>query len=349
MKLVVIVGARPQFIKLAPLLKKIDSNIELVIVNSGQHYDENMSDIFFNEMQISRPDYDLGVSSGSHGEQTAKILTGIEPILVAEKPKYVIVFGDTNTTLAASLAASKLCIPIVHIESGLRSFDKSMPEEQNRIIVDHLSSILSCPTLNAVKNLKKEGIEEGVVFTGDLMYDAIDLYRDVFVNREIASKYSNYYVLTLHRASNVDGKNQLMKILNSIKEIKETFIFPIHPRTQKQITKLGVEIPKNLTIIEPLGYLDMMALTSKSNGLFTDSGGMQKEAYFLNKKCITLRNTTEWVETISEKANMLALDDSGIVNLRKIMEFLNEPLFKVSAKSPYGNGNAAEKILNYLK
>ncbi len=348
MKLVIVVGARPQFIKCAPLAKKNQNNHELIIINSGQHYDENMSDVFFNEMKIPKPDYDLGISSGLHGEQTAKILAETEPILLDEKPDYVIVFGDTNTTLAATLAATKLCIPVVHIESGLRSYDRAMPEEQNRVVTDHLASLLACPTQTAVDNLAKEGIIKGVIYTGDLMFDAIKLYKQMYESREIVSKYSDFSMLTLHRPSNVDNKEQLIKILKVLDDLGHHFIFPIHPRTRKKISDFGILLPKNIEVINPLGYLDMMAMTSKANTLFTDSGGLQKEAFFLDVKCVTLRDTTEWVETITENANFLALDSYGNIDNSKLVEFLSKPKIAQKLASPYGNGDAADKILKAL-
>ena len=347
-KLISIVGARPQFIKLAPFSKVIRKYFNEVIINSGQHYDGNMAQIFFDEMGIPEPDYNLGVSTGSHANQTAKILAEIEPVLIKEKPECIIVFGDTNTTLAATLAASKLCIPILHIEAGLRSFDRRMPEEQNRIVADHLSTILACPTLKSVDNLRDEGITNNVYFTGDLMFDSVNLFKDMFEERSLSVKASNYYVLTMHRPSNVDSKDQLQKLFDSFQVIEQTFVFPIHPRTKKNIHELSIDIPENIMITDALGYLDMMSLINRSIGVFTDSGGLQKEAFFLNKKCVTLRDTTEWVETIDAKYNILALKENGDVELEKIVSFLNCNVTASEKLAPYGDGKAAESIAKIL-
>ena len=317
-----------------------------IVINSGQHYDKNMADVF-NEMKLPKPDYDLGVSSGSHGQQTAKILAEIEPILSKESPDYVLVFGDTNTTLAATLAASKQCMPVVHIEAGLRSFDRRMPEEQNRIVSDHLATILACPTQIAMTNLKNEGITNGVFFTGDLMFDSIKLFESEYKTRRIGTLYSNYSVLTLHRPSNVDNKDQLVHILSALEALGTTLIFPVHPRTRKQLDQFELNVPKNIQLIEPKSYLDMMALISNANGVFTDSGGMQKEAFFLNKKCVTLRDSTEWVETVNANENILALNENGKMDIDKIDQFLRQP-FGHNIENPYGNGMAAIDICKCL-
>ena len=347
-KIINIVGARPQFIKLAPFSNAIRQSFHEIIINSGQHYDDRMSQIFFNEMKIARPDYNLGVSSGSHALQTAKILCEVEEILIKEKPDCVCVFGDTNTTLAGTLAASKLCIPILHIESGLRSFDRRMPEEQNRIVSDHLATILACPTQVAVNNLKKEGIRKNVYLTGDLMYDAVLSFQELYESRPLPTKIKNYSVLTMHRPSNVDKKKQLIKIFNCLKKLNRTFVFPIHPRTQKNILDFSIEVPDNIKVIDSLGYLEMMSLMSHSDFVFTDSGGLQKEAFFLNKKCITLRDSTEWVETIDCEVNMLALDNKGEVKIHKILDFLKDVTINKNIKHPYGNGKSAEKIIRII-
>lgn len=347
-KVLSIVGARPQFIKLAPLSNHLRTTFDEIIINSGQHFDANMSQIFFDDMKIPKPDYDLGVSTGTHAEQTAKILIEIEAIISKESPKYVIVFGDTNTTLAGTLAASKLCVPVVHIESGLRSFDRTMPEEQNRIVSDHLATILACPTQAAIQNLKREGITKGVCLTGDLMFDAVLSFNHLFESRSPVD-IKNYSVLTMHRPSNVDKKDQLIKLFDCLQQLNKAFVFPIHPRTQKAIHDFSINIPDNIMIIEPLGYLDMMGLITHSDFVFTDSGGLQKEAFFLNKKCVTLRDTTEWIETIDCDANMLAIDSHGDIKINEIMTFLSDS-FSINEKNrPYGNGQAAFEILNCLK
>ena len=348
-KVISIVGARPQFIKLAPLSKQLRTVFHEIIVNTGQHFDANMSQVFFDDMKIPKPDYDLGVSTGSHAVQTAKVMTELEPILLKESPRFVLVFGDTNTTLAATLVAAKLHIPVVHIEAGLRSFDRRMPEEQNRIVADHLATVLACPTQVAMDHLKHEGITKGVYLTGDLMFDAVQFFRGLFETRALPVEVANYSVLTLHRPSNVDNKEQLYKIFDCIQSMDQTFVLPIHPRTKKNIDNYSIKIPNNILVIEPLGYLDMMALMNRSDSVFTDSGGLQKEAFFLNKKCVTLRDTTEWVETIALGGNILALDQDGNINAKKILQFLDAPFTNSHDYSPYGEGNAADVILEHCE
>lgn len=351
MKIMSIIGARPQFIKCAPVSKEIRKNNKEIIVHTGQHYDKTMSNLFFNELKIPKPDYNLGVGSGSHGYQTGQMLIKIEKVLFKEKPDFVLVYGDTNTTLAGALATVKLHIPIGHIESGLRSFDRKMPEEINRIISDHISNILFAPTENAVINLNKEGIKNGVFQVGDVMYDA--LIRNIKIAEEkstIFSKFkiepNQYFLATIHRPSNTDNKKNLENIFSAFSNIEETIIFPIHPRTAKFIKNhnLKDKIGKNVIITEPLGYLDFITLEKNAKKIFTDSGGVQKEAYFLKIPCITLRENTEWIETVKDGWNILVGSDKGKI-VDACINF--NPIGKQN--NYFGKGEASKKIREIIE
>ncbi|CAB1058416.1 UDP-2,3-diacetamido-2,3-dideoxy-D-glucuronic acid 2-epimerase (EC [Olavius sp. associated proteobacterium Delta 1] len=310
MKIALIVGARPQFIKLGPLSKKIKDHFKVVIVHTGQHFDNNMSDLFFKDLSIPAPHYNLGINSGLHGEQTGKMLIELEKVLKSECPSLGIVFGDTNSTLAGSLVCSKLHIPIIHIEAGLRSFNKEMPEEINRIVSDHTSDFLFSPTETAMQNLEREGLIEKALLTGDIMVDSL------LDNIERADQLSNiveakglvpekYYLMTLHRPYNVDNPVMLSKILTKLSKIGSQIIFPVHPRTSKVMDDNALVIPENILLSDPVGYLDFIKLESFSIKIITDSGGIQKEAYILRKPCITIRPETEWIETVKEGWNVL--------------------------------------------
>ena len=322
MKIVSVVGARPQFIKCAPVSREIRKKHTEILVHTGQHYDPEMSDIFFKELLIPRPDYHLDVGSGSHGQQTGDMLVRVEEILLHQKPDLVIVYGDTNTTLAGALAAAKLHIPVAHVEAGLRSFDRTMPEEINRVVTDHISDLLFCPTENAVKLLANEGITRGVHLVGDVMVDALEF------NKEIAEKRSpilerlgitpdQYLVLTVHRPANTDSQEHMESIIGAVGEAGMPVVFPVHPRTHKCLEAYGMggRLPANIIVTEPLGYLDMLKLMRHASKILTDSGGIQKEAYLLGVPCITLRENTEWVETVKEGWNVLvSADHDTIVN-----------------------------------
>lgn len=356
MKILTVIGARPQFIKAAPISSVLRKKHIEILIHTGQHYDSNMSEVFFQELSIPKPDYNLNVGSGGHGYQTGKMLEGIEEIIINEEPDGLLVYGDTNSTLAGSLAASKLNVPVFHIEAGLRSYNRHMPEEQNRILTDHISSLLLCPTQRAVENLVKEGIVSGVHHTGDIMFDA------VLQNKNVSqTKYSNgawiselrklnngfpyieenhYYLSTIHRAENTNDVEKLREILTAFELLEKKVIFPLHPRTKKAVAELGMNL-RNVIIIEPVGYLLMLYLTANALMVLTDSGGLQKEAYFLNTPCVTLREETEWIETLENNWNVLCP-----IKCNEILEKANRNINNLTKTStqPFGDGNAAETI-----
>jgi UDP-GlcNAc3NAcA epimerase len=309
MRIFSIVGARPQFIKLAPLSAGLAGLHEEFIVHTGQHYDYAMSEKIFADLGIRKPDVHLGTGSGSHSVQTGEMMIKLETVAIEKEPDIIIVFGDTNSTLAGALAASKLNIPIIHIEAGLRSYNRSMPEEINRIVADHVSKYLFAPTQTAVDILKKEGLEENTFFTGDIMVDTMKNNIEIALQKstvicDLKLDNKEYNLLTLHRNYNVDNTDILEHILDQLGQLGEKIIFPVHPRTRKMLTA-NYSVPENIQIIEPQGYLDFIALEHSSKRIITDSGGIQKEAYILRKACITLRTETEWVETVEEKWNLL--------------------------------------------
>lgn len=325
MRIATITGARPQFIKLAPLSRTIRCRHTEVLIHTGQHYDPEMSDNFFKDLDIPRPDYNLNVGSGSPGVQTAEMLRKIERVLISDRPDAVIVFGDTNSTLAGSLAAVKLGIPSVHVEAGLRSFNRMMPEEINRIVTDHSSDILLVPTQTAMDNLHNEGLASRSFLTGDIMVDTLteNIERAMRHSRIIDSmkiEPGSYYVLTLHRPYNVDNHTVLYRILNEVSKIDVTVIFPVHPRTKKMIREHDIRINSNIMITDPAGYLDFITLMNNSRMILTDSGGIQKEAYILKKPCVTIRSETEWTETVHAGWNLLVQYDDERFSL-KIREF----------------------------
>ena len=316
MRICSIVGARPQFIKLAVIcraLAKRDAGEQWshTIIHTGQHYDPALSAVFFDELAIPRPDYDLDVGSGTHGVQTGEMLKRLEPVLTAEKPDWVLLYGDTNSTLAGALVASKLALRTAHIESGLRSHRRGMPEEINRIVADHLSDLLFCPTRLAVDNLGKEGLAERAVLTGDVMYDASLAFREIAENRGgvLAETWrlGEFALATIHRAENTDDPDRLRAIVSALDRIARTIcpvVWPLHPRTKKRLGDLGLSAGQVATI-RPVSYLDMLLLEGRARFILTDSGGVQKEAYFLKTPCITLRDETEWEETLENNCNVL--------------------------------------------
>lgn len=352
LKVLSIVGARPQFIKAAPVSKALrQAGHSEFLVHTGQHYDHGMSQIFFEEMGIPEPDINLNVGSGSHGWQTAQMLTKLEEVMLAQRPDWVLVYGDTNTTLAGALAAVKLQIPLAHVEAGLRSFNRSMPEEHNRVLADHCADILFCPTQTAVENLKREGITSGVHLVGDTMYDAVLEFSEIGRERstimsDLGLQARCYILATVHRPYNTDVPENLNGILSAFSEIDETIVFPVHPRTQKKIAELNGNLRDlpNVKMIEPLGYLDMLLLEQNARLVLTDSGGMQKEAFFFGVPCVTLRPETEWLETVEAGWNVLAGANreqiAGAANGRKWPDGIPPKNF--------GDGQAANRIVAQL-
>ena len=316
MKIVTIIGTRPQFIKYAPVSRVLRDVHEEILVHTGQHYDPELSDIFFRDLSIPRPAYNLEAGSGPHGEQTGKILQRAEEVLVREDPDLVMVYGDTNSTLGGAMAAAKLRIPLAHVEAGLRSFDRTMPEEINRVVTDHVSDILFCPTQQAVNNLRNEGIRAGLHPVGDVMADALAYGRknarqQSRIIKKLGLAKKEYYVLTIHRPGNTGSRRTLMTILTAVGKAGRTVVFPVHPRTEKSLKEFGLleMISSDIILTEPLGYLDMIQLMEGAQRILTDSGGMQKEAYILGVPCVTFRENTEWVETLEGGWNVLAGTD----------------------------------------
>jgi len=350
MKIVSIVGARPQFIKCAPVSRELRKEHEEILVHTGQHYDHGMSAVFFEELAIPEPDYNLGIGSGTHGRQTGAMLGAIEDVLEKEEPEIVLVYGDTNSTLAGALAAAKMHVPVAHVEAGLRSFDRRMPEEVNRVLTDHASDILFCPTATAVRNLAAEGVTEGVFLVGDVMVDAMNHNRTIAEERsrileDAGVRPGEYLVVTVHRPSNTDSRENMAAIIGALGEAGVPVVFPVHPRTRKFL--LGYDLlaamPENIRITEPLGYLDMLRLMAHAKKILTDSGGVQKEAYMLGVPCITLRENTEWVETVEAGWNVLVgAEGEGIVDA--IRQF--SPGFL--QKKIFGEGDASLWIREIL-
>lgn len=352
-KILTVIGARPQFIKAAVVSRALTqsaSPMKEVLVHTGQHYDTNMSDVFFNELDIPHPDHHLGVGGGSHSQNTGRMLEKLEALMLTEKPDWVLVYGDTDSTLAGALAASKLHIPVAHVEAGLRSFNRRMPEEINRVMTDHLSSVLFAPTQTAVKHLAHEGIAgERVQVVGDVMYDAALFYKDRAKAPQVAavqSLLSQAFVLcTVHRAENTDNVDRMKGILEGLAKSPWPVVLPIHPRTRGRLAQMGLSMPANVHVIDPVGYLEMVWLEMNCQLVITDSGGVQKEAYFHARPCITMRDETEWTELVEMGVNRLV----G-VNPARIGEALAADWSKVSfsSKQAYGTGDSGRLIATYL-
>jgi UDP-GlcNAc3NAcA epimerase len=343
-----IVGARPQFVKSAPVSRALSTRFREALVHTGQHYDYGMSEIFFEEMEMRPPDFNLGVGGGSHGEQTGRMLIELEIVVHQAKPDCILVYGDTNSTLAGAVVAAKAGIPLAHVEAGLRSYNRAMPEEVNRVLTDHVSNFLFCPTDVAIENLAKEGVTKGVYRVGDVMYDAL------LHNLEIAHKRSQalerlglgkgtYALATVHRAANTDDPARMRSILDAMSALSVKVIFPVHPRTQKMIREWGLTVNSNVVMIEPQGYFDILMLQENASAILTDSGGMQKEAYLLGVRCITLREETEWVETVTSGWNKLVgVNGDAIHNAF-------ESWHPQGQRPPlYGDGHASEQICDIL-
>lgn len=348
-KIVTIVGARPQFIKAAAVSRVLRERYHEVLVHTGQHYDYEMSGIFFDGLELPQPDVNLGVGSGSHGAQTGAMLKSVEDVLLAERPDWLLIYGDTNSTLAGAVAASKLSVRVAHVEAGLRSFNRRMPEEVNRIVADHLSDLLLCPSQIAVTNLAAEGISNNVHITGDVMLDVLNWARQRLtvtpsgVLDRLGLAKQGYLLATVHRSENTDDPIRLSGIVNAFNAIKEPIVFPVHPRARKVMSQSGCQLGSHVQLIDPLSYLDMVALTGSARLALTDSGGLQKEAYWLGVPCLTLRDETEWVETVEAGWNTLVGADA-----RKIEHAVRS--FAPAGVPPvlYGDGAAAVKCVDLL-
>jgi UDP-GlcNAc3NAcA epimerase len=361
MNLLTVVGARPQFVKAATLSRAIARHnaarpgaaVIEKIVHTGQHYDANLSDVFFQELEIPAPAFHLGIGSGSHGAQTGRMLEAIEAVITDERPDAVLVYGDTNSTLAAALAASKLHVPVAHVEAGLRSFNRRMPEEINRVVADHLSAWLFCPTRTAVANLAAEGVAKGVENVGDVMYDGMLHYRSRANEAVLGAagvERGHYVLATVHRAENTDDPVRLGAVMRSLGEAAERFgrvVIALHPRTRARLIEQSITVPLGVHVIEPAPYLEMIALLANARAVMTDSGGVQKEAFFLEVPCITLRDETEWLETVECDANRLAGADPQRAS--RALDALAEGQWRPDFSArPYGSGKAAEAIVASL-
>lgn len=359
MNILTVVGARPQFIKAAPVTKALRAiGYHEFLVHTGQHYDYGMSQVFFDEMQLPKPNINLGVGSGSHGRQTGEMLIGLEQVIVDQKPDWVLVYGDTNSTLAGALAAVKLQVSVAHVEAGLRSFNREMPEEHNRVLTDHCSNLLLCPTQIAVENLADEGIQKNVVLVGDTMYDAVLQFSAVArqqsrILHSLDLTPKEYVLVTAHRPYNTDNPAHLRSILSALTELGMPVIFPIHPRTRQKLADFdllpGNNTGQNVRLIEPVGYLDMLMLEENARLILTDSGGIQKEAFFFRVPCVTMRTETEWVETVEAGWNILTSAHKDKI-VEAVDRFLRFGIETGKALEPiYGFGDAAERICYTLR
>lgn len=351
MKILTILGARPQFIKAGSVSREIlkHPSVNEIIVHTGQHYDSNMSDIFFDEMKIPKPDYFLGIGGKSHGAMTGQMMEKIEHIALSVKPDWIMVYGDTNSTLAGAIVASKLKIKLAHVEAGLRSFNMNMPEEVNRILTDRVSQLLFCPTSTAVDNLKREGFDNfnaKIIKTGDVMKDGANFYAHHAVKPSFVD--GKFILVTIHRAENTDNIERMTSIIEALNEISDSkdIVLPLHPRTKAAIESLGLKL--KFKTVDPVGYLEMIWLISNADLIMTDSGGLQKEAYFFNKFCITLRDETEWVELVENNYNVLVGADKNQI-LSAYNDISSERVVKDSNKSKlYGDGKASKLIVESL-
>ena len=348
-KILTVLGARPQFIKSGPVSAALADRAIEVVVNTGQHYDFEMSEVFFRDLSLKTPDYNLSIGSGLHGAQTGAMMQRLEEVILVEKPDMVMVYGDTNSTLAGALAAAKLQILVAHVEAGLRSFNRSMPEEINRVLTDHVSALLFAPSIASSKQLASEGIKRGVYVTGDVMYDATLRYAP------IASRVSSYpallnleegeyFLCTVHRAENTDDGERLREIFGAVNDMRMPVVLPLHPRTKKKLHEFGIKPGSNFQIIDPVGYIDMLQLLQCSALILTDSGGLQKEAYYLGVPCVTLRSETEWVETVDAGWNQLAGQEKSTIS--QCVANATQP--KRARPELYGDGNAATRIATIL-
>ncbi|WP_132978989.1 non-hydrolyzing UDP-N-acetylglucosamine 2-epimerase [Pigmentiphaga sp. D-2] len=352
MKVLTIIGARPQFIKAAAVsraFKNFEGELSEVLVHTGQHYDANMSEIFFEELSIPHPQYNLGIGGGTHGQNTGRMIEKIEEVLLKEKPDFTLVYGDTDSTLAGAIASSKLHIPLAHVEAGLRSFNRRMPEEINRVLTDHVADLLFAPTQTAVKNLKIEGIlENSIQLVGDVMFDASLFYRAQSRRPVLNTGIEKGYALcTIHRAENCDQIEKLKEILEGLASLPSQILLPLHPRTKAKIAEHNLSVALNITLLPPVSYLEMIWLEMNSAVIITDSGGVQKEAFFFKKPCITLRNETEWVELVEIGANIL-VGHSPAALREAFFNFMNAQ-FLFPQQELYGDGASAQRIAETIK
>jgi len=348
-KVVTVVGARPQFIKAAAFSRALRREHTEVLVHTGQHYDPALSDVFFRELDLPQPDHHLGVGSASHGRQTGQMLERLEPVLEREAPDWVAVFGDANSTLAGALAAAKLRLPLVHIEAGLRSGDRSMPEEINRIVADHCADLLFAPTETGMAHLAREGLAARAHLTGDIMYDSLLQHLPLAEERSgimerLGLRPGGYALATVHRAANTDDLAAFERILDALALLGEPVIFPMHPRARLALASSDLETAQNVQVIEPVGYLEMLALERNARMVLTDSGGVQKEAYLLGVPCVALREETEWPETLAGGWNVAAGSDP-----ERILEAARRPRPRGEPRQMFGDGHAAERMVKLLR
>jgi UDP-GlcNAc3NAcA epimerase len=349
MKVATVVGARPEFVQLAPVSRALRQHCQECMIHTGQHYDYAMSAQFFEELALPQPAYHLNCGSGSHGAQTGRMLEAIEQVLQRERPDWVVVFGDTNSTLAAALAAVKLHLPVAHIEAGLRSFNRAMPEEINRVVVDHISARLFCPTRSAQAQLAGEGIVSAVELVGDVMYD-IQLQMEPALDARVEGllgaleiQPQGYVLVTVHRPANTDDRDALRRIAEALNRLSMPIIFPVHPRTRARFAEYQITLDKHIQVIPPVGYLDMLTLERSASCILTDSGGVQKQAFFFHVPCVTMRTETEWIETVQAGWNVLVGSD-----VAAILAAVHRSLPAFPRENPFGNGNAAGLIVQSL-
>jgi UDP-N-acetylglucosamine 2-epimerase len=350
MKIVSVVGARPQFVKAAVLSRALRQRHEEVLVHTGQHYDDLMSDVFFRELGLPAPDANLGVGSASHAVQTARMIEALEPLLIQLRPEVVIVYGDTNSTLAGALTAAKLDLPVAHVEAGFRSYDRSMPEEINRVLTDHVSRFLFCVTQASVDCLRREGIERGVYEVGDLMYDSLAaaLPRSKAIEDEVLGRYGvgpgAYYLATVHRPANTDDATALRSICDAFGRLEVPVVLPLHPRTKAALAEAAIEVAANVRAVEPVGYFEMLALERSARAVLSDSGGVRREAYFLGVPSVTLRDSTEWPETLETGWDVLAGTDPD-----RIVAAAQRPRPSKPPQPIFGDGKTSSRIVEVLE
>jgi UDP-GlcNAc3NAcA epimerase len=349
-KIVSVVGARPQFVKAAVLSRALRRCFDEVLVHTGQHYDDLLSDVFFRELGLPAPSVNLGVGSASHAVQTARMLEGLEAVYQEQRPDLVLVYGDTNSTLAGALAAAKLGLPVAHVEAGFRSYERDLPEEVNRILTDHVSTYLFCPTEESVACLQREGIDKGVHLVGDLMYDSVltalprakDMAPDVLAQHGVEA--GSYYLATVHRAASTDDPEVLRRLFEAFARLDAPLVLPLHPRTRNAMAAARIEAGPNVRLVDPVGYLEMLALESSAKAILSDSGGVRREAYFLAVPCVTLRDESEWPETLADGWDVLAGFD-----VETIVAAAQRPRPATAPHPTFGDGHAAGKIVEILQ